>query len=315
MAPFSIIYNYVCGFKNDFAKVMIKKVFSSLGVGLLYLLSLLPYFILYLIADVIFVVIYYIIGYRRKVVQQNLANSFPEKTLAERNVIEKKYFRFLADLVMETIKLTTLSPQETIKRVEIRDTLLLSNPAFKQGKSIIAAVGHYGNWESGCLRMGLVKDRPCIIAYKPLSNAVFDKFFFDLRSRFGAILVPMKSTFRKVVEYRKQVTLTVLAGDQTPAYSEAHYFTTFLNQPTAVFLGVEKLAKATDSLVVFCDVRRVKRGYYSCTFVPLFDNPKETAEYEITNAHVQYLENVIREEPEYWLWSHRRWKFKPADIS
>lgn len=293
---------------------MIKKGFSSLGVALLYLLSLLPYFILYLIADVIFIFIYYIFGYRRKVVQQNLANSFPEKSPEERKAIEKKYFRFLADLIMETIKLATLSPQETIKRVDVRDHLLLQNEAFKQGKSIIAAVGHYGNWESGCLRMGL-ENRPCIIAYKPLSNPVFDEFFLNLRSRFGAILVPMKGTFRKVVEYRKQATLTVLAGDQTPAYSEAHYFTNFLNQPTAVFLGVEKLAKATDSLVVFCDVRRVKRGYYSCTFVPLFDNPKLTTEYEITNAHVQYLEKVIREEPEYWLWSHRRWKFKPADIS
>ena len=294
---------------------MIKKGFSKLGVGLLYLLSLLPYFVLYLIADVLFFFIYYVIHYRRKVVQENLANAFPEKSLTERQAIEKKYFRFLADLIMETIKLTTLSPRETIKRVDVRDEMLLNNAAFKQGKSIIAAVGHYGNWESGCLRMGLVAERPCIIAYKPLSNPVYDKFFLDVRSRFGAILVPMKAAFRKVVEYRKQVTLTVLAGDQTPTRHEASYFTNFLNQPTAVFLGVEKLARATDSLVVFCDVRRVKRGYYSCTFVPLFDNPKLTAEYEITNAHVQYLEKVIREEPEYWLWSHRRWKFKPADIS
>lgn len=294
---------------------MIKKGFSSLGVGLLYLLSLLPYFILYLIADVLFFVIYYLIRYRRKVVQQNLANAFPEKALTERQAIEKKYFRFLADLVVETIKLCSISEAETIKRVDVRDHLLQQNEAFKQGKSIIAAVGHYGNWESGCLRMGLVPERPCIISYKPLTNPVFNRFFLDMRSRFGAILVPMKGTFRKVVEYRKQVTLTVLAGDQTPGQNEAHYFANFLNQPTAVFLGVEKLAKATDSLVVFCDVRRVKRGYYSCTFVPLFNDPKLTAEYEITNAHVQYLEKVIREEPEYWLWSHRRWKFKPADIS
>jgi len=300
---------------NVFAKVMIKKGFSSLGVGLLYLLSLLPYFILYLIADVLFFFIYYVVHYRRKVVQQNLANAFPEKSMAERQSIEKKYFRFLADLIMETIKLYTLSEKETIKRVEVRDGALLQNDAYLQGKSIIAAVGHYGNWESGCLRMGLVKERKCIIAYKPLSNPIFNQYFLKLRSRFGAIMVPMKSTLRTVVAHRKEVTLTVLAGDQTPSREETVYFTNFLNQPTAVFLGVEKLAKATDSLVVFCDVRRVKRGYYSCTFVPLFDKPKLTAEYEITNAHVQYLENVIREEPEYWLWSHRRWKFKPDDIN
>ena len=293
---------------------MIKKGFSSLGVGLLYLLSLLPYFILYLIADVLFVILYYVISYRRKVVQENLSNAFPEKSLAERRAIEKKYFRFLADLVVETIKLCTLSQQEVIKRVRVENQQLLDNEAFQQGKSIIGAVGHYGNWESGCLRMGLITERPCIIAYKPLSNPVFDQFFFNMRSRFGAHLVSMKGTFRKIVSHRHEVTFTVLAGDQTPSRDDATFFTTFLNQPTAVFLGVEKLAKATDSLVVFCDVRRVKRGYYSCTFVPLFDNPKLTAEYEITNAHVQYLEQVIREEPEYWLWSHRRWKFKPADI-
>lgn len=294
---------------------MIKKGFSSLGVGLLYLLSLLPYFILYLIADVLFVFIYYIVHYRRKVVQQNLANAFPEKSSAERRSIEKKYFRFLADLIVETIKLITLSEKEVIKRVRIENQQMLDNAAFQQGKSIIGAVGHYGNWESGCLRMGLITELPCIIAYKPLSNAVFDRFFYNMRTRFGAHLVPMKNTFRKIVSHRHEVTFTVLAGDQTPSRDEAVYFTNFLNQPTAVFLGVEKLAKATDSLVVFCDVRRVKRGYYSCTFVPLFDNPKLTAEHEITNAHVQYLENVIREEPEYWLWSHRRWKFKPDDIS
>ncbi|WP_295768754.1 lysophospholipid acyltransferase family protein [uncultured Mucilaginibacter sp.] len=294
---------------------MIKKGFSRLGVGLLYLISLLPYPVLFFIADILFVLLYHLTGYRRKVVQQNLANAFPEKSINERLAIEKKYYRFLADLIMETIKLYSISADETIKRVDFRDHLLKDNEAFKSGKSIIAAVGHYGNWESGCLRMGLVEERKCIIAYKPLSNNIFDKFFYDLRSRFGTLMVPMKNTFRTVVAHRRQHTLTVLAGDQTPSRDEVTYFTNFLNQPTAVFLGVEKLAKATDSLVVFCDVRRVGRGYYTCTFVPLFDNPKDTAEYEITNAHVQYLENVIREEPEFWLWSHRRWKFKPEDLN
>jgi KDO2-lipid IV(A) lauroyltransferase len=294
---------------------MIKKGFSSLGVGLLYLLSLLPYFVLYLIADLLFLLLYYVIHYRRQVVKENLLNAFPEKSVAEIRTIEKEYFRFLADLIVETIKLCTLSEAEVIKRVRIENRAMLENAAFIKGKSIIGAVGHYGNWESGCLRMGLITERPCIIAYKPLSNPVWDRFFLNMRSRLGAHMVPMKNTFRKLVSHRNEVTFTVLAGDQTPTREEATYFTNFLNQPTAVFLGVEKLAKATDSLVVFCDVRRVKRGYYSCTFVPLFDNPKLTAEYEITNAHVQYLENVIREEPQYWLWSHRRWKFKPDELN
>jgi KDO2-lipid IV(A) lauroyltransferase len=298
-----------------FAKIMIRKGFSMLGIGLLYLISLLPFFILYRIADLLFIIFFYIIGYRRKVVQENLRNAFPEKTSAERAIIEKQYFRHLADLIMENIKLFTISAKEVERRLQIVNMPLIDKIAFEQGRSVIGAVGHYGNWEMGVLRLSLLTDKPRIIVYKPLSNPVFDRFFFRRRSRFGATMIPMKSTFRKMVELRKEMTFTILASDQTPSREEVHYFMPFLNQPTAVFLGVEKLAKAVNSVVVFCDVRRIKRGYYNCTFVPLFDKPKTTAEYEITHAHVQYLEKVIKEEPQYWLWSHRRWKFKPEDMN
>ncbi len=286
-----------------------------LGTGLLYLISLLPFFILYRIADILFLITYYIIGYRRSVVRENLQSAFPEKTKAERLAIEKKYFRYLADLIVESIKLCTISTGEVQKRIHIVNMDLIESIAFKQGRSVIGAVGHYGNWEMGGLRLSLLTDKRRIIVYKPLSNKIFDRFFFNMRSRFGATLVPMKSTFRKLVEYRHEVTFTVLAGDQTPSREEVQYFMPFLNQPTAVFSGVEKLAKAVNSVVVFCDVRRIKRGYYNCTFVPLFEEPKLTAEHEITHAHVQYLEKVIKEEPQYWLWSHRRWKFKPENMN
>jgi KDO2-lipid IV(A) lauroyltransferase len=121
----------------------------------------------------------------------------------------------------------------------------------------------------------------------------------------------MKLTMRKMIEHKNELTATVLMGDQTPVKEDTNYFTTFLNQPTAVFLGIEKLAKMMDKVVVFYDMKRVKRGYYTYELILLTDDPKNTTEYEITEAHVKYLEAVIKKEPQYWLWSHRRWKFKP----
>lgn len=292
---------------------MIKKGLSSLGIFFLYLLSLLPFWFLYLISDFLFLIVFYVARYRRKVVQQNLANAFPEKNADERGAIERKYFKYLCDLIVETIKLTTLSEKAIKERVKINNPELIED-AFGNGKSIIGAVGHYGNWEMGALRLSVLTDKRRIIVYKPVSNQASDKWFLRMRSRLGATLVPMKNTLRKFVEYRNELTFSVLVSDQTPVREEVQYFTTFLNQPTAVFLGIEKLSKIIDCIVIFCDVRRVKRGYYQCTFVPLINEPKQTAPYQVTEAHVRYLEKVIREEPQYWLWSHRRWKFKPEDV-
>ncbi len=292
---------------------MIRKGFSRLGTVLLYLVSLLPFFVLYLIADFIYVVLFYLIKYRRAVVQQNLANAFPEKSLPERQQIEKQYYHYLADLMVETVKLKTISSKEINRRFTVTNYEAVDK-VFAEGRSVIGAVGHYGNWEMGALKFSLLTDKPRLVVYKPLNNKIFNDYFTQMRTQFGAILVPMKSAMRKMVEYRRQPTMTLLVSDQVPSREEVTYFTTFLNQPTAVFLGVEKLAKSLDSAVIFCDVRRVKRGYYNCNFVPLFNDAKNTAEFEITNAHVRYLEKVIREEPQYWLWSHKRWKYKPDDI-
>jgi len=292
---------------------MIKKGFSVLGVGLLYLISLLPFWLLYLMSDGIYVLLYHITGYRRKVVAENLSNAFPEKTDAERKLIEEKYYRYLGDLVVETIKMLTISESEIARRVSGPNAPIIEE-TFKSGKSIIGILGHYGNWEWCGLRFSQMVNRKRIIVYKPMSNQVFDSLFIRIRSRFGATLVDMKSIARNLIRWRNERTITVVVGDQTPARGEISYFTNFLNQPTAVFLGAEKLAILTNSEVMFCDIRRLKRGYYQCTLVPLFTEPKLTAEYEITNAHVHYLEQVIRHEPQYWLWSHRRWKYKPEDV-
>ncbi len=291
---------------------MINKGLSRLGIFFLYLVSLLPFWLLYVISDFLFVVLYYVIGYRRNVVQENLQNSFPEKSIAERADIEKKYFKYLADLIVETIKMISISKEELQRRLICTNPEVVAN--YKAaGKSVTAVAGHYCNWEWAGTEFSI--DTPLFVIYKPLTSHVFDKFFIKVRTRFGAIAVAMKQTLRTMVSHKNEFTVTVFAGDQTPIREQKNYFTQFLNQPTAVFQGIEKIAKLIDSAVIFYDIKRVKRGYYTYTIVPLIENSKESAEHEITEAHVKYLEGMIKREPQYWLWSHRRWKFKPEDAN
>jgi len=293
---------------------MIKTLLLRLSVFLLSLLSLLPFSILYSIADALFIMLYYVIKYRRKVVMENLSNSFPEKSKNELKNIEKEFFKYLCDLIMEIIKTITISEKEMRRRVVVTNPELVQQ-YFAKGKSIIAVSGHYCNWEYAAMNFCFHNDKKFMIVYKTLSSPVFNKLFIKVRGRFGGIPVAMNQVMRKMVEYKNELTVTVLVGDQTPARTEVNYFTTFLNQPTAVFSGIEKLAKQMDNVVVFYDMKRLKRGYYSYTLVPLIENTKETAPYEITEAHVRYLENMIKKQPQYWLWSHRRWKFKPTVVS
>ena len=294
---------------------MLKKVLSLPGVVLLYLLSLLPFWLLYRISDVLYLILYYIVGYRKKVVAENLRTSFPEKSSEELKSIEKKYFRYLADVIVETVKLFTISEKEVMERMQCTNFELIKG-YFAEGKSVIGALGHYGNWELAghCLSL-LTQAERRVIVYKPLNNPIFENAFKRMRTRFGATVVAMQNTMRALVSYKNQPSITVLVSDQTPARNEINYFTQFLNHATPVFLGVEKLSKLLNDAVVFCDIRRIKRGYYKVTFVPLFADAKDTAEHEITHAHVQYLENVIKQDPAYWLWSHRRWKFTPENIN
>ncbi|MFD2871213.1 lysophospholipid acyltransferase family protein [Mucilaginibacter ximonensis] len=287
---------------------MINKGLSRLGTFFLYLISLLPFWLLYLLADALFVVLYHLIGYRRKVTQENLRNSFPEKSDGERADIERKYYRYLADLMLEIIKMTSISKKQLQRR------MVCTNPQWADehkaaGKSITAVTGHYCNWEWVSLEFST--HTRLFVVYKTLADEVMDNYFLRMRTRFGAVGVPMPQTLKTCLAHKDEFTVSAFAGDQTPPMATANYFTVFLNQPTAVFLGIEKIAKRVDSAVIFCDMRRIKRGYYEYTMVSLIEDAKNTAEYEITEAHTKYLEAMIRREPQYWLWSHKRWKLKP----
>ena len=182
---------------------MIKKGLSRLGTFFLYLVSLLPFWFLYLISDLLFVILYYLTRYRRKVVKENLANSFPEKTEEERNRIERKYYKYMADLMVETVKSVSMSAKSVHRR------MICTNPEvmehyFSQGKSIMAAAGHYANWEMACLSFGFLTNNRRVIVYKPQSNVVFTDFFNKTRSRFGATMISMRQTLRKMIEYKNE---------------------------------------------------------------------------------------------------------------
>ncbi|WP_316811886.1 lysophospholipid acyltransferase family protein [Pedobacter heparinus] len=289
---------------------MIKKTFSHIGIFFLNFLSLLPLSLLFFLADLAYYIVYYIFPYRKDIVRKNLSNAFPEKTNQERIAIEKKFFKNLVSMVFEVIKMRSISKSAVNKRVKFVN-LDRVEAYFDKGESVLACTGHYGNWELGMLALGLNLSKPEYVIYKPLSNKVYDDWFYHIRTRFGNKFIPMRQTLRTIAGTRNETTMFCFAGDQTPVKEEAHYWINFLNQPTAVLLGLEKIALQTNRPIFYFKSRLIKRGYYEIDCIPLCLDPKSTEGHQITDMQFDLLENIIKEEPAYWLWSHRRWKHKP----
>lgn len=289
---------------------MIKKNFSHLGIFLLTLLSLLPLSILYIIADVFYVLIYHVFGYRRKVVRENLINSFPEKSNAEINQIEKIYFKYLASLIVEILRMKSISRKELNKRVKFKNADLVE-AYLQNNESVLFCSAHYGNYEWVCMAIGLKFSGEHYPIYKPLSSESFDNWFLKMRSKFGNKMVAMRQTLRAVQANKNTASMFTFGSDQAPSKDESNYWTTFLNQETSIQLGIEKIAKKTNRPVFYLKISYKKRGYYEVDCVPICLNPAETAEFEITEMQTRFLEEMIVEQPAYWLWSHRRWKYKP----
>ncbi len=269
-----------------------------------------PLRVLYIFSDIIFFIVYHLVAYRKQVVHTNLKNAFPDKSDKEIRKTGKEFFSHFCDSFVETIKLWTISEKEIKKRCKFLEPEFFDR--YKEsGKSVIAILGHYGNWE-WMSSFPLWKDVNLLPIYKPLHNKVFDKLYIELRERFGAKTLPKDDTLRTMLGYRnrKEFTITVFLGDQTPNKQSIHYWTRFLNQDTPILQGTERIAKKLDQAVIFINMQKVKRGYYEVEFIPLFDHPKETEDYEITEKHTRSLEEIIRKQPAYWLWSHKRWKHK-----
>ncbi|SFC61558.1 KDO2-lipid IV(A) lauroyltransferase [Parapedobacter composti] len=276
----------------------------------IYVISLLPFWAVYVLSDILFVVLYYVVSYRKKVVKENLRGAFPEKTEKERMKIARQFYRFLPDLIVEAIKMRSISAESVKRRMAIQNPEELERH-FAAGKGIVGVTAHYGNWELGIHRLSLLTDNPVLIIYKPLRNQAVNTIYNAIRSRFNAIMVPMKQTLRKIVAYRNQPHISIFVADQTPGHADSDYFIRFLNRDTLVYTGAERIAKMTGFPVVFCHIDRIKRGHYSCTFTTLVEHPEQMANHSITDVYNQFTENIIRQKPHLWLWSHRRWKRTP----
>ncbi len=279
-----------------------------LFVLIAWLVSLLPFPLLYVISNSICFIVYHLIRYRRKVVRKNLKHAFPTKSDAERRSIEKKFYRNLCDLIVEFIKLNTISKKQLLKRFSFENTELLDS-LYTEKKSIIAVTGHLGNWEWMAIAMALRHQHKVMAIVKPLSDDFFEKYMHNLRSKFTKNrIILFKDTFREMIRNKNEITLNIFAADQTPTRDEISYWTDFLKQDTGVFLGTEKIAKSLNFPVVFINNQRIGRGRYRISYHLISEDTKATKTYEITEKHVRKLEDIIRENPDNWLWSHRRWK-------
>ncbi|HKL67732.1 MAG TPA: lysophospholipid acyltransferase family protein [Bacteroidales bacterium] len=290
-------------------KAILYYIFKALN----WLITLLPLGLLYFFSPLFYFILYYFPGYRKKIVMNNLRNSFPGKKDIELKIISKKFYRHLADLFIEVLKLQHMSSRSIKKRYKVLNPELLDN-LKKEGKSTIAVFGHYANWE-WIISLPLSLDYKCITVYKPLANKYFDRYFKKFRSQYGLELITMTQTGRTVFRYEKGGinTLLGLVADQTPPNGEIQYWTRFLNQETPVYLGIEKLSHKFNMAVVFFNIDKVKRGYYELYAELISENPVELEPYAVTELHVRKLEEQIRRRPELWMWSHRRWKHKKPD--
>ncbi|MBV5314000.1 MAG: lysophospholipid acyltransferase family protein [Prolixibacteraceae bacterium] len=291
-----------------------KKVLAQIGVSILKLLGHTPFWLLYICADIIYLISFYLVGYRKKTVIQNLKNSFPEKTDQEIKEIRRKFYLHFADLVVETIKAFQMSEDTFRKRFHFKNPEVL-NDLYDQGKSVALLSGHYGNWEWTIALPKIIKHEVNTI-YRPIQDETFDHYMKSLRSRFGMFMMPARISGRTMLELEKagQLSATYYLTDQT-ALKDTDYWMMFLNQETAVFPGAEKVASKFKHAIVFMDIQKVRRGYYEVEFTKLIDDASTTKKYEVTKAHTKFLEDIIRKRPELWLWSHKRWKHtRPENI-
>ncbi|MFH0894690.1 MAG: lysophospholipid acyltransferase family protein [Bacteroidota bacterium] len=279
--------------------------------GILWFIAWTPFFLLYRLSDIMWFFVYVVFRYRRKVVAENLKNSFPEKSEKERRKIARRFYRNLCDVAVEIIKNRHICRSQLLKRIQYENLEILDQ-LHAQNRSAFGICSHCGNWEWLAMNLDLHVKHEVYAVVKPLSSDYFEHYMnHKLRGHFTQDrTIPFKQTLRALVKNSKKLTITMLASDQTPARDEIEYYTTFLNQDTAVFLGAEKMAVKMNLPLVFFDVQRIRRGRYHCTLSIIVDQPKDTKEFEVTNAHVRKLEECIRAHPDNWMWSHKRWKHK-----
>jgi KDO2-lipid IV(A) lauroyltransferase len=280
----------------------------------IYLLAILPFPLLYFFSDGVYVLLYHVLGYRRKIVRENLTNSFPEKLQQEIVEIEKRFYRYFCDLFLETFKTLTISKEDMVKHCRFEpDTLSIFNQLAEENQSFMVVMGHFGNWEWGGNTFSICCKHQLYVIYHPLSNKYFNGLVYRMRTRFGTRLIPMKDTLRDMLKNRGELNATAFIADQSPLPDRA-YWMHFMNQDTPVFLGIEKIALKIRYPIVYITIRRVKRGHYN-VFAERIELPSQLQKTgTITEIHTRRLEADIRSQPENWLWTHRRWKHERPQI-
>lgn len=276
--------------------------------GSLYLLSLLPMWLLYGFSDAVALLLYAVIRYRRGVVLSNLRIAFPEKTDLERRRIAKRFYRNFTDNFIETIKLLSAGPAFLQRRLVLDNPELLDH-FYDQGRKLQVHLGHLFNWEIGNVAIPRLTRYPFLVAYMPLENRAFERLFLHLRSRTGSIPLPATRMQRAILPYRNQQYILALVADQSPGGPENSYWLNFFGQPTPFVRGPERGARIGDIPAVFARFYKSGRGLYRVQLITIADHPAQLPEGELTRRYRRLLEEAIRQQPDNWLWSHKRWKF------
>lgn len=272
-----------------------------------------PYWLLYLRSDFCFLMVYHVAHYRRKVVRQNLLRSFPEKDAKEVKAIEKRFYHNLCDQVFEMVKLGRMTVDDVRRRITVVNPEVVEELAARQ-RSLFLAIPHSGNWEWFGKRMQTLSSHHPMAIYKKVQNAVFERYVYELRTSLPVDMVESNSALRTLAQRSGQLDQVLILADQSPMGHKTDYWTDFLHQDTCWFTGLERMAKFLDYAVVFVDMKRLRRGHYEVKFHLITDEPKNTAKDFIMEQYVCHIERFINEQPDNWLWSHRRWKRvrKPA---
>ncbi len=294
----------------------LEKILYSPLDALFHLMALMPLRVLYVLSDVLYFVLYVVVGYRRKVVRKNLAESFPDKSAHELAQIERRFYHHLADYFVETIKLLHISDDEMRRRCRFEGVELIDR-TFDQGRSILIYVSHYGNWEwipSVTLwsRHEAGKDAVFAQVYRPLKNKWFDNLFLRIRSRFHSVCFAKNTVLRDLVKARAagKPIITGFISDQHPNRNDEGHVIRFLNHDTAMITGAEVIARKLNYVTLYFDLEKLSRGYYKCTVREISQDASQLPMGALTDDYARRLEHRIMESPAYWLWTHNRWKNK-----
>lgn len=287
-----------------------KKLLYYTIYGLWYALSLLPLRVLYWLSDALFFVIFNLLHYRRRTVWVNIVTSFPEREPEEHKQIERQFYRWFCDYIVESVKLLTMSAEEMKHRMAFRGIDRLEQ-CIGEGQSCAVYLGHFCNWEwVSSLPLWVTPAAQCGQIYHPIENQDFDQLMLKIRQRFGAVCIPMSETLRRIMAYKGENKPMIIGyiADQVPFWWNIHHWCQFLYHDTPVLTGTERIARKLNHAVFYLDIRRVRRGYYEAEFKLMTREPQSLPEFQLTDSYFEQLQGSVRRHPELYLWTHNRWK-------